>query len=128
MANEATSAAAGMSPFGRAALRSTLAGIALAILGNIPLMGLPGALLTIPATPIIVLLYGTAPEAMFPHDSAWPFFILLTLLAGPCVPAAWLAARALGLAGWRRWAAFVAGFVALGTVGAIALYAFVPRP
>lgn len=113
-------------PLWKSALFSTLAGAALAVFGNVPGMGIPGALMMIPATPLILLLHGLSPEQMFPRDSAWPFMILLTLALGPLVPLCWLATRFAGLSGARRALWFTAGFVLGGTVLAVMLYAFVP--
>jgi hypothetical protein len=115
-------------PLWKSALFSFLAGAALAVFGNIPGMGLPGALLMVPATPLILLLYGLSPAQMFPQDSAWPFMILLTLAMGPLVPLCWLATRFWGFSGWRRAAWFAGGFLLAGTGLAVLLYGLVPEP
>lgn len=114
---------AGPSPWWRSALLSLAAGLALSVLGNVPGMGLPGALALIPAMPLILLVWDVSPEAMFPRDSAWPFAIAVTAFMGPLIPLTWLGTRALGLAGGRRALAVLAAFLLGSTAIALGTYA-----
>lgn len=107
-----------MTPTRRALLVSSAAGLALALLGNMLLMGIPGAMTLIPAEPILRLIWG---RADFPRDSAWPWAIITTFALGPVVPAAWMATRRWR--GWRRAVAFAAAFTLGATAVAVATYA-----
>jgi hypothetical protein len=108
-------------PWWQAALVSTLAGAALSLFGTVPGMGLPGALLAMPAV-LLSSLFVAIPDDPFPRDSAWPFFILATLLWGPAVPIAWLGTRAAGLRGNARAAAVILAILALGLLTTTLLY------
>jgi hypothetical protein len=108
-------------PWWQAALVSVLAGAALSILGVIPGMGLPGALLALPAI-LLAAPFVAIPDDPFPRDSAWPFFILATLLWGPAVPIAWLGTRAAGLRGNARAVAVIVAILALGVMTTTVLY------
>lgn len=112
----------------RPALLSTLAGLALAGLGTVPGMGLPGALVAAPALPLIQALWGVSDAAMFPRDSAWPFFLVVTWALGPLVPLAWLGTRALGLRGWRRALAVAAALLMGGAAASVLVYAWGVAP
>lgn len=105
-------------PGGQALGLSIGAGAAVAALGTAPLMGIPGALVLIPAEPFIRML--ATGDNLFPRDSAWPFALGLTWMLGALLPVAWMATRR-----WRgawRAAAFLALWTALATLGAVALY------
>lgn len=115
-------------PWWRPALWSSLAGAALAILGIVPGLGLPGALALAPAAPLISAIWGMPAEHMFPQDSAWPFAIIVTLLLGPLVPALWLATRGLRLSGLRRALAMTAGMALGGVLTALLAYALGVAP
>ncbi len=98
---------------------STLAGAAFSLVGVFLGLGLPGALVTVPAVEI-ARLFLRVPPMGFPRDSAWPFMIYVTLLWGGAVPVCWLATRRWQ--GWRRALAFLLGFALLGVAIATALY------
>jgi len=91
--------------WGAALAISCACGAALSILGNMPLMGIPGALAWMLGEPIVGAVLGRR-ELPFPSDSAWPFAIFVTLSWGPVVPLAWLGTRAMGLRGVARGLAF----------------------
>jgi hypothetical protein len=112
-----------MTPFRRAALLSLAGGAALSVLGNVPLMGLPGALALVPAEPILRALHGSAE---FPRDSAWPWAIVTTLALGPVVPLAVLLPWRLG--GRRHALAALALFAAGSTAVAVATYSLGVAP
>jgi len=97
---------------------SAAAGLAVAGLGTVPLMGLPGAALLLPAGPFLALL-AEGPN-MFPRDSAWPFVLGLTWLLGAVLPVAWMATRRWH--GLPRAVAFLSLWIVLGTLGAVLLY------
>ena len=110
-----------MSPLRRSVLWSVAAGLAVSTLGNVPLMGIPGALALEAAMPIIRRIWPAANA--FPRDSAWPFVIMVTLAWGPCLPVAWLGTRATGLRGPAHWAAFAAMMLGLGVLLCLGFYA-----
>lgn len=112
-----------MTPARRALLASSAAGLALALLGNVPLMGIPGALALVPAEPILHAIWG---RADFPRDSAWPWAIVTTLCLGPVVPAAWMTTRRWR--GWRHALLFAGAFTLGATAVAVATYAFGVAP
>ena len=107
----------------RALLVSCGLGLAVSVLGNVPLMGLPGALALAPALPIIEAIWGSAE---FPQDSAWPWAILTTLCLGPLVPLAWMGTARL--AGWRRGLVVGLGLVTGSVAVALATYAATVAP
>jgi hypothetical protein len=109
-------------PLWRSALVSVLVGLAVAGLGTVPGMGLPGAFAHIPAIPLISWIWGVSDAAMFPRDSAWPYMIMLTWCLGPLIPLAWLSTSALS--GWRRALAVGAILVVGGTGAALGPYAW----
>jgi hypothetical protein len=95
------------------------AGLAVAALGTIPFMGLPGALALAPIWPVLHLLAGGGDP--FPRDSAWPFAIINTWFTGAVLPLAWMATRPLR--GWVRGLAFTAAWVVLAALASLSLYA-----
>lgn len=105
-------------PWYQALALSFCAGLALAGLGTVPGMGLPGALVMLPATPFIAML--AEGGNMFPRDSAWPFMIGLTWLLGGLLPVAWMASRRWQ--GVARAVAFLLVWTALAMLGAVVLY------
>lgn len=105
-------------PWYQALALSICAGLAVAGLGTVPGMGLPGALVLLPATPFLAML--AEGHDLFPRDSAWPFMIGLTWMLGALLPPAWMATRRWR--GWARGLAFLLVWMALATVGAVALY------
>jgi hypothetical protein len=107
----------------RALLISCAAGLSLSLLGNVPLMGIPGALTLVPAEPLIHAIWG---RADFPGDSAWPWAIMTTFALGPVVPLAWMSTRRLR--GWRHALAFAAAFILGATAVGVATYAFGVAP
>lgn len=78
-------------PWPHALAISVAAGLAVALLGTTPLMGLPGAFLLILADPFLRRL--SRGDNLFPRDSAWPFALALTWLLGALLPVAWLSTR-----------------------------------
>ncbi|TCH98681.1 hypothetical protein EJV46_08895 [Roseococcus sp. SYP-B2431] len=114
--------------WGRSALLSSLSGAALAILGVMLGLGLPGALALSIAAPAISAIHGVGSAGMFPQDSAWPLAILVTFLMGPLVPAVWLGTRALRLSRWRRTLAVTAGMVLGSGMMALLTYALSVAP
>jgi hypothetical protein len=112
-------------PFRQAALISTLAGAAFSLVGVFGALGMPGALLALAAVEIAGLAVDNG-RRPFPQDSAWPFFIYVTLLWGLAVPVAWLGTRRWQ--GWRRALAFLSGFALLGVAVATALYLVMIAP
>lgn len=97
---------------------SILAGLAVAGLGTAPGMGIPGALVLLPAEPFIAML-AEGPN-LFPRDSAWPFALGLTWMLGALLPLAWMATRRWS--GAVRGLAFLLLWTALATAGAVAMY------
>lgn len=112
--------------FRRAALWSVLGGIALSVGGNLPLMGIPGALALMPVEGLIASLWGVPPGGMFPRDSAWPYAIMTTLALGPVVPFAVL--LPWRLRGWPYRLAAAALFVAGAALVAVLVYALGVAP
>ena len=110
-------------PARRALLVSVAAGLALSVLGNLPLMGIPGALALIPAEPVLRAIWG---RADFPRDSAWPWAIMTTFALGPVVPLAWMGTRRWR--GWRHALAFAVAFTLGATAVAVATYAYGVAP
>lgn len=97
---------------------STGAGLLVAGLGTAPGMGIPGALVLVPATPFLAML--AEGNNLFPRDSAWPFALALTWMLGALLPVAWMPTRRWqGV--WRA-VAFLALWTLLATLGAVALY------
>ncbi len=109
---------AAVSPFRRAALLWLAGGAALSVFGNLPLMGLPGAIALVPAAPILIALDGGVD---LPRDSARRPAIRTTLALGPVVPLA--ARRPWRLAGWRYAAAALGLSVAGSAAVALAIHA-----
>lgn len=87
----------------------------LAIGGNVPLLGIPGALWLEVASPVA----GLFTDARMAGDAAWPAAIIVTFLWPWFLPAAYLLAMAVLPRGRGRWVLTVAvtalGAVALAT-------------
>ena len=115
-----------MTPLWRAALGSVATGLAVALVGTVAGLGLPGALVAALAMPLIAAFWPA--EDPFPADSGGPFVILLTLLLGALVPVLWLATRAMRLRGWRRAIVVALGLPLGGIVLAVLLYAVTVAP
>lgn len=113
-------------PFWRAAALSAAAGAALSLIG-LMLMGIPGALLAVPAL-WIVGLFVSLPQDPFPQQSAWPYVLFVSIFWGAAVPIAWLGTRAAGLGGARRGIAVVLAVVAIGVAIATAFYVVAVLP
>ncbi len=105
-------------PWQQALALSVAAGVGVAGLGTVPLMGIPGALALIPAEPFLRMM--ASGNNLFPRDSAWPFALGMTWLLGALLPLAWMATRRWR--GFGRAAAFLLLWTLLSTVGAAALY------
>ena len=105
-------------PWPQALALSGAAGLAVAGLGTVPGMGLPGAFVMLLAEPVFGLL--AAGPRLYPRDAAWPFALLLTWLVGALVPVAWMATRR-----WRgvaRAAIFLLLWALSAMLGAVAFY------
>jgi len=113
-------------PLWKSVMFSLLAGAIWSGLGSVPGMGLPGAILSVPAVPLAVAIWGASDP--FPGDSAWGFFILVTLASGPLIPLLWLGTRMLGFFGPLRVIVVVVAFALLGVALALLIYAIEVAP
>ena len=105
-------------PWAEALVLSIGAGVLVAGLGTVPGMGIPGALVLIPATPFLAML--AEGDNLFPRDTAWPFALALTWMLGALLPLAWMLTRRWQ--GMGRAVAFPALWTAMATLGAVAFY------
>ena len=101
---------------------SILVGAALSI-GGVMLMGIPGALLALPAL-ILLSPFVSIPPNPFPQDSAWPFALMVSLFWGASVPVVWMATRAMGFSGAKRGLIVVLGVALAGVAIAALTYWF----
>ena len=72
-----------------------IAAIAVAVLGNVPLIGLPGFGFLELAYPLVRLLPGSWPLGRFESGGSWPSAMMITAAWPACfLPAYWLARQA----------------------------------
>lgn len=78
------------------------AALAIALIGVIPLMGIPGALVFGVFSPLADLVYGRGTVQGLKGDTMWPIAILMTWLWPLSIPAGYLLAWGiLPRLGWR---------------------------